>query len=408
MKLNKRTYLIFLCALILSISFASAQSKKQKELEAKRQRVLKELRQLNQLYSTDQKKEKSVVNLVEDLHYKVGVRKNLIRITNEQANLLTREINANQKEISSLRTQLQELKDDYADMIVKSYKSKSEQSRVMFLLSSDNFKQAYKRLQYISQYKDYQKQQAEDIKVKTKKLQDLNITLSKQKEEKKLLIKENRIAKRELEAEMKQQETLMASIRKNMGKYTTQIRKKKQEIDRIDKEIDRLVREAIAASNKKAGNKSSTGRFVLTPAGKKLASSFAANKGKLGWPVERGVIRTRFGNQRSTIDKSVIQNSYGIRIATEKNAKVKAVFNGEVSVIHVMKRGNPSIMIRHGDYVSIYMNLAKIYVKKGDKIKTGQEIGEVFTNRKTGESLLWFRIYKNNQKLNPEYWLARN
>ncbi len=402
-----RFYTTLIIGLLLSYSSLFAQSDKQKKLELQRQQVLREMKQINALLFTKKKEEKSAITLIEDINYKVNVRKNLIRITNEQANLLTREINTNQKEITSLRTQLQELKDDYAAMVVKSYKSKSEQSKVMFLLSSSNFQQAYKRLQYIRQYRDYQKEQGEAIKIKTKELQDLNIQLSKQKEDKKKLIEENRIAKRELESELKQRETLMASIKSDMSKFAAQIKAKKQEADRLDKEIDRLIAEAIAAANKKTGKKSSTGKFILTPEAKKLAANFASNKGKLGWPVARGVVKAKFGKGRSLTDSSVEVNHSGIKIATEVNADVKAIFNGVVSSIHVMKRGNPTILIRHGDYITIYHNLSKLYVKKGDQITTGQVIGKVFSNKITGETLLDFRIYKNNLKLNPESWLAR-
>ncbi|SDG73734.1 Septal ring factor EnvC, activator of murein hydrolases AmiA and AmiB [Winogradskyella thalassocola] len=404
---KNRFYIILVIGLLMSSFSLFAQSDKQKELEAQRQQKLREIKQINALLFTKKKEEKSAITLIEDINYKVNVRKNLIRITNEQANLLTREINTNQQEITSLRTQLQELKDDYSAMVVKSYKSKSEQSKVMFLLSSSNFQQAYKRLQYIRQYRDYQKEQGEAIKLKTKELQELNIQLSKQKEDKQKLVEENRIAKRELEGELKQREVLMASIKSDMGKFASQIKQKKQEADQLDKEIDRLIAEAIAASNKEVGKKSSTGKFVLTPEAKKLASSFAANKGKLGWPVTRGVIKGKFGKTRSLTDSSVEVNHSGVKIATEKNAEVRAVFNGVVSSIHVMKRGNPTILIRHGDYLTIYHNLGKLYVKKGDKITTGQVIGEVFSNKITGETLLDFRIYKNDIKLNPESWLAR-
>lgn len=404
--MRKRSVLVVF--LLVSFSVVTAQSDKLKALEAKRAQYAKELKVLDNLLFLDKKKQKTVVSQVEDVNYKIQVRQNLINITNEQANQLTREINSNQKEITSLRTQLTELKEDYAAMIVKSYKSKSEQSKVMFLLSSDNFKQAYKRLQYINQYKEYQKQQAEDIKVKTQDLQALNITLAKQKEEKNKLVAENKKAKKALEQEMKAQEALMVLIKKDLNKHTAELRQKRQEAARIDREIDRLIKEAIAASNKKAGNKTSTGKFVLTPAAKKLAANFEANKGKLGWPVDRGVIKSKFGLQRSITDNSVTQNYSGIKIATEKNAKVKAIFSGEVSEILVIKNSNPAILIRHGNYLTIYNNMSKIFVKKGDKIKTGAVIGEVFTSPKTGQSLLGFRVYKNDTPQNPEYWLSKN
>ncbi|WP_258774377.1 murein hydrolase activator EnvC [Winogradskyella sp. KYW1333] len=389
------------------MNFVHAQSAKQKALEAERQQKLREIKQINALLFSNKKEQKSVITLIEDINYKISVRKNLIRITNEQANLLTREINSNQKEITSLRAQLQELKDDYAAMIVKSYKSKSEQSRIMFLLSSENFKQAYKRLQYFKQYTDYQKEQGEAIKAKTEELQELNIKLTQQKKDKQKLIEENRVAKRKLEDELKNREVLMASIKSDMSKFNAQIKKKRQEVRELDKEIDRLIKEAIATSNKKAGKKTSTGKFVLTPEARRLASNFESNKGKLGWPVSRGVIKGKFGRQRSLTDNTVTQNYKSIYIATEENAEVKSVFNGEVSGILVVKNGNPAVMIRHGNYLSVYMNMSKIYVKKGDKVTTGQAIGQVFTNRIKGETLLGFRIYKNDQVINPEPWLAK-
>ncbi|WP_458628169.1 murein hydrolase activator EnvC family protein [Winogradskyella sp. PC D3.3] len=404
---KNRFYIILITGLLMSSFSVFAQSDRQKELEAQRQQKLREIKQINALLFTKKKEEKSAITLIEDINYKVNVRKNLIRITNEQANLLTREINTNQQEITSLRTQLEELKNDYSAMIVKSYKSKSEQSRVMFLLSSSNFQQAYKRLQYIRQYREYQKEQGEAIKLKTKELQELNIQLSKQKEDKKKLIEENRIAKRELEDELKQREVLMASIKSDMGKFASQIKQKKQEADRLDKEINRIIRETIAAANKKSGTTSSKGKFVLTPEAKLLSSNFESNRGKLGWPVSRGVVKVKYGKQRSLVDNTVTQNYKSIYIATEEKSDVKSVFSGEVSRILVIKNGNPAVFIRHGIYFSVYMNLSQVNVKKGDKVVAGQVIGKVFTNKIKGESLLGFRIYKNDQVMNPEPWLVK-
>ncbi|RKE98875.1 murein hydrolase activator EnvC family protein [Ichthyenterobacterium magnum] len=405
--LNKSTYIILVICLFVSSVSLHAQSPKQKELEAKRQKYQNELKQLNALLFSDKKKEKSVVTLAEDLSYKVSVRRNLIKVTNDQANLLTREINSNQKEISSLRNQLKTLKEEYAAMVVKSYKSKSEQSRVMFLLSSDNFKQAYKRLQYIKQYANYQKEQGELIKGKTQKLQELNTSLLKQKEDKQKLVKENRVAKKRLEEELKEHETLIASIRKNLNAYASKIKKKQQQIDKIDREINKLIREAIAASNKKAGKSTSSKGFALTPEEKVLGANFISNKGKLPWPVEKGVVKVRYGKQPSPIDKSIVINSSGVRIATEKKAEVRAVFEGKVLAVIVKKYSNPSILIQHGNYITAYKNLSKVLVNKGDKIYTKQVIGEVFTDKSNGQSTVFFGIYKEDKPQNPASWIYK-
>lgn len=404
---NKSLYLLIFVLICSGINYSYAQSAKQKALEAKRLKFQQELKQLNALLFSDQKKEKDVLTMVEDLNTKISIRRNLIKVTNDQANLLTREINANQNEISSLRDQLEVLKKEYSEMVVKSYKSKSEQSRVMFLLSSENFKQAYKRLQYIKQYADYQKDQAELIKTKTQKLQELNTDLVRRRNDKEVLVAENRKAKKEMEKELASQETLMASIRKNMSTHVSKIKQKQQEIDEIDREINRLIREAIAASNKKAGKSATSKGFALTPEAKIIAKNFVSNKGKLPWPVEKGVVKVRYGTQRSPIDPSLEIKSNGVRIATERSAKVRAVFEGEVLAVMGKKYSNPTVLIQHGNYVTAYKNLAKVYVKKGDKISRKQQIGEVFTNRQ-GQSILFFSIHKEDQStVNPASWIYR-
>ncbi|RAJ17943.1 murein hydrolase activator EnvC family protein [Olleya aquimaris] len=394
---------------LLGSSSALAQKNKIDQLEARRLEIKNQIKQINNLLFKNQSKQKSQTSIIEDLNYKLGVRRNLIKVTNQQANLINREINTNQKKITALRDELEVLKANYAKTIQTAYKNKRSQNRVMFLLSSSNFRQAYKRLQYMNQYSKYQKQQGEDIKEKTLKLQQLNLELAQQKADKDKLIAENKEVQKALEADMKQHETVMASIKKDLNKYTAQIKKKQQEAREIDREIDRIIKEAIVNSNKKAGNtntaKSST-TFALTAEAKLIAKDFLNNKGKLPWPVEKGLVKVKYGVQRHPTDASLTINSSGVRIATEENAIVRAVFKGEVLKIIVQKRGNPTVLIKHGDYITAYHNLKKISVKPGDTIETKQEIGEVFTNGE-GETLLWFSLYKNNKSVNPAEWIYK-
>ncbi|KAB1066550.1 peptidoglycan DD-metalloendopeptidase family protein [Tamlana haliotis] len=397
----------FLCLVLLCSTLGFAQSSKQKQLESRRQELRREIQKINELQKEHKTKAKTELSLIEDFNYKINVLTNLIKVTNQQANLLTREINTNQDHISELRDELKQLKEAYAAMIVKSYKSRNAQSRIMFLLSSEDFKQAYKRIQYIEQYSNYQKKQGALIKSKTEELQETNVKLLKQQEDKKKLIAENRITQKSLEKERRDHEVLMQSIRKNLSMYATQIKQKQREADRIDKEIDRLIKEAIAKSNAKAGKKSSSKTFALTAEEKVLASNFIANRGKLPWPVERGVVRLGYGTQRHPIDNSLTIKSNGVRIATSKGAKARAVFDGEVSEILRMKHVNPIVMIRHGNYLTIYKNLSKVYVKKGDKVTTKQEIGEVATNPSNGETILSFILSKGRDTENPARWIYK-
>ena len=406
---SKLKYFSFILFVFLAIgsSNANAQSQRQQELEEKRRELQQEIREITKLLFAGKKEKKSVVSAVEDLNYKISVRKNLIRITNQQANLLTREINANQDEISTRRVKLKALKEAYADMIVKSYKNRARDNKLMFLLSSSSFQQAYRRLQYIKQYADYQRQQAEIIKVETKQLQLLNQDLLVQKKDKQKLVGENKAAKLILDKELKDQQAFIESIQKNLAKFSAQIKDKQKASEKLDKEIRKLIREAIAASNKKAGKSVKSRTFSMTPEQKVLAANFTANKGKLPWPVASGVVKMRFGTNPSPIDPSIKIKSNGVRIATNKGEPVRAVFDGVVQGIMTPKNGNNTIMIRHGNYITVYKNLSKFYVSKGDKVTTKQILGEVITNKASGESILSFGIYKDSAIQNPSIWVYK-
>lgn len=399
--------IVAIVSLTLGLWKVQAQSQRQLQLEEQRRELQKEIRQITLLLFAGKKEQKSAVTAVEDLNYKISVRKNLIRITNQQANLLVREINRNQEEISKKRDKLKLLKDDYAAMIVKSYKNRSRENKLLFLLSSSNFQQAYRRLQYIKQYADYQKAQAALIKEETKQLQLLNKTLLVQKKEKQKLVEENKAAKSILDKERSAQQALIASIQQNLSKFSKQIKTKQKQSESLDRQIRKLIQEAIAASNKKAGKSTNLATFSLTPEQKILAANFTANKGKLPWPVQSGIVKLRFGTNPSPIDPSIKIKSNGVRIATNKGEPVRAVFEGTVQGIMTPKNGNNTIMIRHGNYITVYKNLSKFYVNKGDKVTTKQTIGEVITNKASGESILSFGIYKDSAVQNPSLWIYK-
>ncbi|TYB74234.1 peptidoglycan DD-metalloendopeptidase family protein [Bizionia saleffrena] len=409
MRIQPTCFTLLLGIFLLCANVGFSQSGKQRELEARRVELRNEIQKINALVSSNKDKQKSEVTLIENLNYKVSVQRNLIKVTNQQTNLLTREINNNQKQISEYRDELTSLKANYAKMIQRSYKNKNKQSRIMFLLSSSNFKQAYKRVQYLNQYAEFQKEQGEIIKLKTKELQEANTLLLKQKEQKGKLIAENKQIQQDLQREMKQHEIIMQSIKSNLTKYTAEVKAKQQEADRIDREIDKIIKAEIAKSNKKAGTSKTTASssFALTAEAKALAKDFLGNKGKLPWPVEKGVVKVRYGDQPSPIDGSLTIKSSGVRISTEKGAKVRAIFNGEVMRIIQQKRSNPVVLVKHGNYISVYYNLGKVYVKAGDKVTTKQDIGEVFTNPNTGETVLKFSIYKDNHTQNPSSWIYK-
>lgn len=396
--------MVFLLFLGSLQSYSQTQSRE--ELESQRIRLKREITRINELRSSNLQKEKSVLTEVADLNQQIKATENLIAVTNQQANLLTRQISNNQKKISELREELKKLKEDYAQMIRKSYRSESQQSRIMFLLSSESFLQAYKRLQYMKQYADYRQEQGQSIKKRTVTLQNLNVSLAEQKKTKERLIAENRKTRARLEKNREAQQDLIAIIRQKEGKYVAQLHEKQKAINEIDRAIERIIAAAIAENNEESGS-AERDVFEMTPAAKALAAEFAANKGKLPWPVRTGVLSMHFGRQRHPVVKSVTINSNGVRIDTDKEGKAKAIFAGVVSEIQAVKGANKAIMVRHGDYISIYNNLDEILVRKGEKVSIGQELGVVATDDDTGKTTLHFLLYKNTQKLNPEEWIYK-
>ncbi|MDO7576628.1 MAG: peptidoglycan DD-metalloendopeptidase family protein [Flavobacteriaceae bacterium] len=325
-------------------------------------------------------------------------------MTNEQANILTRKISLNQRNIGDQRKELELLKEDYASMIQKSYASKSLKNRLMFLFSSESFLQAYKRIQYLKQYASYRRKQGLAISEKTQLLQQLNQTLIDEKEKKTLLIKENRAVQQKLAEDRKEQESLIKVLKRKERSLAAQISKKEKQSNEIDQAINRLIREAIAASNKAAGKKGNK-TFELTPEAKLIAASFSSNKGRLPWPLEKGVVIQRFGRQPHPVVKTTTIQSNGVTLATTEKAQVRAVFEGEVMSVVTYKGSNPSVLIRHGNFISVYKNLGKLYVKKGDKVKAKQAIGEVFTNQQNGKTELQFSIFNNVTALDPKGWI---
>ena len=393
--------------LVILASTQMQAQKNQAQLEERRQALQKEIDQINNLVVKGRTEQKSILAQIEELDLKLKVRQDLIEVTNDQINWLTRQIANNQAEITRLRKELLKRKEDYAEMIVKSFKARNEKSKLMFVLSAENFQQAYLRLRYIKQYAEYQKEQADLIAKQTEDLQVKTRALLAQKADKDKLIKANREAKRIIELDRETTAVLMAEIKRSLTTYEQQISQKQQESNAIDREIANLIRLAREKSNTAAGKSTTSKTFALTPEDKALAASFAANNGKLPWPVEKGVVVLRFGKQAHPVVKTAIIDSQGVRIATPENENVRAVFQGEVYAIMAPKYGNTTVMIQHGNYFTIYRNLTEISVKKGDKVSAKQTIGKVLKNKSNGESVLNFSVFKDTEPQNPANWIYK-
>ena len=411
--------LIFICI----TSQMWSQSPSQQQLEERKAKIQQEIREKEELLQSVKKKEKSIVNQLIIQKDKIVLKENLIKTTEKQTKLLGNDIYVNQIKINQLNRDLEDLRKDYAAMISKSYKSRSEQSRAMFLLSSENFLQAYKRAQYMKQYASYRKMQADEIKTKSMQLTGYTEKIVVQKTAKEKLIVENEKEKQELEKEKKEQEVIAKQLKKDKGKITAEIKKKQQEERAVDRQIEKLIREAIAAANKKtaaanakANPKSVTAaatkatesstKIVLTPEGQLIANNFKANKGRLPWPVEKGAISLKYGDQPHPIYKTLIVHNSGIEITTEGGSNARAVFSGEVTNVIVISPVNKAVMIQHGDFFTVYQNLSRVTVNKGDKVSAKQNIGQIRTNGDTGKTVLKFLILQNTTYNNPQSWLS--
>ena len=420
--------LIFLCM----TSVIWSQSSQQEKLEQRKAQIQQEIRDNEKLLQSVKSKEKSAMNVFMIQKNKIRLKEILINTTEKQTKLLSNDMYVNQVKINKLNKELSVLKEDYAKMILKSYKSRSEQSRVMFILSSENFLQAYKRAQYLKQYTNFRKAQGEEIYAKSTQLIDYNKKLNVQKVAKQKLIVENEKEKVGLVKERQEQEKLVNSIKKDKNKIVSDIRKKQRESKTIDKQIDRLIREAIAEANRKAAlekakaralanNSKSTpkevaavaakesvssSRIELTPESKLIADNFRANRGNLPWPVEKGFISLGYGDQAHPIYNTLVIHNSGVEITTNEGASARAVFGGEVASVMVLSPVNKAVMIQHGDYFTIYQNLSSVSVNKGDKISIKQTIGRVRTNGDTGKTVIKFLLLQNTTYTDPKGWLS--
>ena len=406
MKIKAPYYLLVIMLFFISSHTVFAQNYEQKRLEEKRERLQKEIDEINRLMFAEKKQKGTILDQLEVLDQKINVRQQLIRVTNQQSNLLSRQINANIRNITKLREDLEILKKEYAGMIQKSYQNRSQQNRLMFLLSSETFFQALKRMQYMKQYTQYRKKQGEEIAEKTIELTSLNQDLTEQRKEKEILIAQNLRAKNQMLNEIKSQKELLKTIRQNESKYAAEIRKKTEETRRIDREIENLIKSAIAASNREAGSTAESS-FVMTPEAALMAKNFSQNKGRLIWPVERGIKRQGYGVYSDALYPGIKHRSNGVIIATDEGAKARAVFDGEVIAILAVPGGNKGVQIKHGNYISTYYNLSDLYVKKGDRVLAKDELGEIYTNRFNGLTQLKFYLYRDATRLNPEEWIYR-
>ena len=382
-----------------------AQTQKKKDLENKKQELQKEIDYQNQLLNEVKKnKNRSMIQLA-ILNNKIAKQKELIAAIGSELEQIEGTISETKQNISHKEMELKVLKEDYAKIIFASYKNRDSYSRLMFLFASNDFNQAYQRIRYMQYYTEARKKQAGLIIDTQRQLQTKKQELEDRKDQQSKTLTEKQIETGNLSNEKKNKEVVLTDLQKKEKGIREEIKKKKEQAEKLRRAIEKVIEDQIKKSNPSA--KGDIKKITLTPEEKDLSNNFESNKGKLPWPLAEGVITEEFGTHDHPDMPGIKVSNNGINIGTNKGAGVRAVFGGTVvAVASVGGLEGKVVIVKHGEYLSVYSNLEEAYVKTGDKLKTKQSIGKVLTDDNSNTEL-HFEIWKGQTMLDPENWIAK-
>lgn len=425
---NKYNFFI----LLFAFCYFSVQSQNDKKLlQENKKKIEQEIRFTNQLLKETKKDKQNSLNQLIVLKNQINKREELITNISQEINVINSEINYTQNSVDKLIKDLSDLKAEYAKMIIAANKNRGSNNILMFIFASENFNQAFQRVKYYKQYSSFRKAQAQLIINKQTELSKKRLELQTQKQSQNQLLANNQTEKIQLTQEQEAKNKTVQQLQKTEKELLKTLRRKEAEAKKLQKDIENIiaeeVRKAKAASKLRAENKAKPNNNISkknnkedevkpkttseiltdTPEEMALSNSFASNRGKLPWPSEKGIISSTFGNHSHPELPGIIINNDGIDITTNKGASARAIFNGEVSAVISGPNGNDVVIIRHGNFLTVYSNLTSVYVKRGEKVNTKQRIGMISTNEDDDKTILQFQIWKGNSKLNPSEWIAR-
>ena len=398
MRARSGSYLLTILVIIMAgmLCPVPAYSQNTKAQEARKARLQKEIEIIDSQLRTNASKSSSALNRLALVRKKMDARKELLEESDRQIAGFTKAIGAMEKEIKAAQQRLDTLSEYYTRLVRSAYKNRNTKVWYMYILASDNLGQAFRRYGYLRDLSAQMKVQAEKIIEAKAALESEKASLQELKKEAEAVRKERAEKVARLQAEETDSRNLVNQLERNRKKYQGELDRKRREVDALNREIERIIRNAMGGSK---SSKASGSKEIDI----KLANEFKANKGKLPWPVE-GPVVDRFGqNYHPVYTKIKLHFNNGINIAVSPGTGVKAVFDGVVKQIVVMPGYNKCVLIQHGDYFSFYCKLGSVSVKAGDKVKTGQEIGTVDTMN--GETQLHFQIWSGRTPQNPEIWL---
>jgi septal ring factor EnvC (AmiA/AmiB activator) len=370
------------------------------ELEEKRNKTLSEITYVDKLLKTTTKEKSESMNAVKIIGNKLFLRESVIKGMGEEISLLSSRIDLNTLAIEMMENDLVKLKNDYARTVINLYKSKKGNPEVVYILSAKDFNQGYKRLKYLQQVTKFRRKESEII-----------MELKEQIETSKKRLQNDLYKISDLKSREEQQKSLLQSERekkqrmvKSLSNKEKQLRKELEDKKRIAKKIENEINRIIEEERKKAIKSDNT------PEQKLIGENFAENKGRLPWPVEKGIVTSHFGIQKHPVLKYLTEDNIGIEITSSGRINARSVFKGEVVKVFTIPGANMTVIVRHGKYLSVYANIVDVKVKSGDKLETKQEIGNVYCDPDENyNSVLKFMIFETNAKyLDPELWISKN
>ena len=396
--------------LIFSLSAQSQSSRR--ELEKQRNTLLAEIEKGNRLLNENDKSIRNILSNLDLILQQIEARKKLVAVLEQEVRVLDEEIKIKETQVKKFDEDLQQKKESYALSVQKMYQQKNNQGQLIFVLSADNLAQSFRRMLYLKEYAGWRKLQAEGIATQQQKIIIEKQALLVDKKAKEKLFEIKKTEEYYLHKEEDAQKTEVAGLQKNAKKLQAEIDKKKKQAATLDREINKIISAEIAQANKAAKTNTQTvrkaetqGGYAMTKEEQALSSNFADNKGKLPFPLQGNYkIVGRFGQQQYADLKNSSINSNGIDIKTTSGNNAKAVFNGVVSAVAVVPEPLLTVVIRHGNYITIYSGLKQLFVKQGDSVKTGQNIGKIYTDEHN-ETILHFELWKEQTKQNPTLWL---
>lgn len=427
---------LLLLALVNPVYCQKTKGKSKKQLQSEITTLQKEISTANQLLKKTKKDKEMTLNEVNLLDKKIKQREQLIKAYNEQIAVLDEEINAGQSNIKTLNADLGKLRKEYAKMLTFANKNRSHYDKLGFVFASQSFNQAFRRLRYIREFSDARKVKMDQIASTERRISGEVEASQQAREEQAALLKDEKEQQEALKKEKEELNSQVAKLKKKEGNLQQDIKNKQQQTQKLQKAIDDIIAEEIrkanaeaerkrkeeakkkAAANKDKGKTATTTApatpapskekgMALTPSEQTLSSNFVNNKGKLPWPVERGVVSSSYGKHASVVSSKVTVTNNGIDIATTEGAKARAVFDGEVASVAKLVGSNTVVIIRHGEYFTVYSNLENVTVKRGDKVKTKQNIGTVHTNKNENKTEIHFELLKEQSRQNPANWLSK-